>query len=392
MDTKNMQNQIPRRYCLLQGLYWMSYGPLYSFATVYLLERGFSNGQIGILIGLSCALSALCQPFAAAAADRGTHFSVRTLMIFACLLIILPAIVLIFPHTPLFLTAVCYILLILLHLGYQPLLSALGMQLLNHGYPVNFGLARGIGSIGYAILAVFLGNLTLRFSVHCLPFLGGLLCICSMLLLHTFPDLRPHGSTRISSQGTLGLLRTYPRFCWFCIGIILLFVSHSAINTYMFQILEHIGKGEAELGHVMAYTALLEFFVMIFFLRLVKNRDCGHVLKFCACFFVCKAVFVPLAGNLFLLYVALLTQALSFALFAPASVYYANAVLSDQYRVKGQALITIAITIGNILGSFLCGQFMELWGVTIAILLTAAIALLGLIFFLGGTEKTGVIW
>lgn len=389
MDT---QKKVPHRYCLLQGLYWMSYGPVYSFATVYLLERGFSNGQIGTLIGLSCALSAICQPFAAAAADRGTRFSLRTMMIFACLLIMLPAIILVFPHTPIPLTAVCYTILILLHLGYQPLLSALGMQLLNHGYPLDFGLARGIGSIGYAVLAVFLGNLTLRFSVYCLPLLGSLLCFCSMILLRTLPDLRPHGSTRVSSQGTLSLLRTYPRFCLFCVGIVLLFVSHSAINTYMFQILEHIGKGEAELGQVMAYTALLEFLVMIFFLHLVKKRDCGNVLRFCAFFFVCKAAFVPLAGNLLLLYVALLTQALSFALFAPASVYYANAVLPDQDRVKGQALITIAITIGNILGSFLCGHFMELWGVTIAILLTAGIALIGLIFFFTGTEKTGVIW
>lgn len=389
MDTPK---KVPRRYCLLQAFYWMSYGPLYSFATVYLLERGFSNGQIGTLIGLSCALSALCQPFAAAAADRGTYFSLRTLMIFVCLLMILPAIILIFPQTPMIFTALCYILLILLHLGYQPLLSALGIQLLNHGYPLNFGFARGIGSIGYAVLAVFLGNLTLRFSVYYLPFLGGLLCFCSMILLRTLPDLRSHGSTHISSHGTCALLRTYPRFCLFCIGIVLLFVSHSAINTYMFQILEHIGKGEAELGQVMAYTALLEFLVMIFFLRLVKNRDCGNVLRFCAFFFVCKAFFVPLAGNLLLLYVALLTQALSFALFAPASVYYANAVLPDQDRIKGQALITISITIGNILGSFLCGHFMELWGVTIAILLTAAIALIGLVFFFGGTQKTGVLW
>ena len=42
--------------------------------------------------------------------------------------------------------------------------------------------------------------------------------------------------------------------------IILIFISHSAINTYMIQILQKIGKGNQELGQVMAYTAVLEFF------------------------------------------------------------------------------------------------------------------------------------
>ena len=54
-------------------------------------------------------------------------------------------------------------------------------------------------------------------------------------------------------------------------------------------------------------------------------------------------------------------------------------------------MITIAITIGNIAGSFLCGHFITLWGITAAILVTAAIAVIGLICFFLGAEKTGPI-
>lgn len=50
-------------------------------------------------------------------------------------------------------------------------------------------------------------------------------------------------------------------------------------------------------------------------------------------------------------------------------------------------MITIAITIGNIAGSFLCGHFITLWGITAAILVTAAIAVIGLICFFLGAEK-----
>ena len=159
----------------------------------------------------------------------------------------------------------------------------------------------------------------------------------------------------------------------------------------MIQILQKIGKGNQELGQVMAYTAILEFFVMVGFSKFVKGRDCGNIMRFTAIFFVLKAVFVPLAPNLPMIYAAFLTQIFSFALFTPASVYYANAILPAGDKVKGQAMITIAITMGNIAGSFLCGNFITLWGITAAILVTAGIAVIGLICFFLGAEKTGPI-
>ena len=110
-------------------------------------------------------------------------------------------------------------------------------------------------------------------------------------------------------------------------------------------------------------------------------------MRFTAIFFVLKAVLVPLAPNLPMIYAAFLTQIFSFALFTPASVYYANAILPAGDKVKGQAMITM----GNIAGSFLCGNFITLWGITAAILVTAGIAVIGLICFFLGAEKTGPI-
>lgn len=386
----NGSKHISNCYSALQGLYWMSYGAIYTFAAVVLLDRKFTDSQVGTIIALACVFSALFQPFAAAAADRGQRFSLRSLMTLICLLTIVPmALLFFFPQKAL--AGVCYVILILLHLAFQPLLSALGMHLINNGYYLNFGVARGIGSMSYALLAFFLGSFTLIFGLKCLPVIGSLLYLCMALLLQAFPETKRSGSSIVSSSGTIAILRGNHRFAILCLGIILIFISHSAINTYMIQILQKIGKGNTELGQVMAYTAILEFFVMMGFSRFVKGRDCGGIIKFTGIFFVLKAVFVALAENLFLLYGALLTQVFSFALFTPASVYYANSILTAGDKVKGQAMITIAITIGNIAGSFLCGNFITLWGITAAILTTAVIGVAGLVCFFLGAEKTGPI-
>ena len=65
------------QFTLIQGLYWMAYCLLVSFSSVYLLDRGFLNAQIGILISVSSILSALLQPVAAARADRMVRLSLR---------------------------------------------------------------------------------------------------------------------------------------------------------------------------------------------------------------------------------------------------------------------------------------------------------------------------
>ena len=41
------------QYALIQALYWMSFCMIFAYASVYLLDRGFSNTAIGLLIGIS---------------------------------------------------------------------------------------------------------------------------------------------------------------------------------------------------------------------------------------------------------------------------------------------------------------------------------------------------
>ena len=48
----NGSKHISNCYSALQGLYWMSYGAIYTFAAVFLLDRKFTDSQVGTLIAL----------------------------------------------------------------------------------------------------------------------------------------------------------------------------------------------------------------------------------------------------------------------------------------------------------------------------------------------------
>ena len=67
---KNAMRSATPHYTWIQGCYWMVYCILLSFSSVYLLEQGLSNTEIGLLLGLSGLASALLQPVAGARAGR----------------------------------------------------------------------------------------------------------------------------------------------------------------------------------------------------------------------------------------------------------------------------------------------------------------------------------
>ena len=63
-------------FSLIQGCYWMTYCILISFSSLYLLDRGFTNTQIGLLLGVSGLTAAVLQPFVGA---KGDHLKVLSL-------------------------------------------------------------------------------------------------------------------------------------------------------------------------------------------------------------------------------------------------------------------------------------------------------------------------
>ena len=65
------------RFVAIQSSYWACYCCIISFSSVYLLDRGFSNAQVGLVISLGGLLSALLQPRVSRAADRLQKLSLR---------------------------------------------------------------------------------------------------------------------------------------------------------------------------------------------------------------------------------------------------------------------------------------------------------------------------
>ena len=170
-------------FSLIQGCYWMTYCILISFSSLYLLDRGFTNTQIGLLLGIAGLTAAILQPFVGA---KGDHLKVLSLRQFTSL----PIAAMILCGVGLFLVpakpvqaALYMVLLVLLQL-LTPLIYSLGMDCLNNHIELNFGLARGIGGGTYALASAVCGSLAAALGARVIPLV--LVVAVALMLAFTF--------------------------------------------------------------------------------------------------------------------------------------------------------------------------------------------------------------
>ena len=352
----------------------MSYCAAIGYASVFLTGRGFSAGNIGLLMAGVNAAGALIQPAVAAAADRSaTHTLNFYLRI--CQIISLAAAVglCIGPHT-LTAAALCYVPLCVGIMTQQPLMNALATYFMDRGQTVDYGKARGTGSICYAAISYVLGRVTAHFGSDAMPF-AVLLILALLAALLSGYRLQPVGDEQKetqSSESAMALLRRYPGFGLLLVGVGLLFINHYYLNTYLYQVVLAVGGDSASLGTVSAITAGVELPTMMVFSWL---------------FFSLKGIICLLAGSVAGLCAGGALQCLGFALYIPAGVYYANEIMQPQDKVKGQALMTTSTVVGGLVGNLSGGWLLDALGVRAMLMAGVAASVLGTLAVYAATRQ-----
>lgn len=70
MNRQKQTSDFTAGYACIQSFYWMSFSAVMGFTSLYLLDVGFTNTEIGIIIAIAGIISAILQPMFAGYADR----------------------------------------------------------------------------------------------------------------------------------------------------------------------------------------------------------------------------------------------------------------------------------------------------------------------------------
>ena len=400
-DLQRLGRRLTASYALIQSMFNMAYCCIMAFAAVFLLSRGFSNAEVGLTLTIAGGLTLISQPIIAAFADRTRRLTLGQIVAGLLLACLLASLLLMVTPTLVLPTAMLYILLFCAFGCQGSLVTSLAMEHINAGAPLNFSLARGIGSFAFAVLALVLGNLTNRYGGGIVAPVGVAISLLGIFLVATFPRAAQPatGGGEAAAEQAVGFgefAGQNPRFMALIGSIALLYFSHVLINTYAIQIIAHVGGSSAELGIASAIGGFLELPAMALFPLLMRRvQNAGTILKWSGVFLVIKTLVTLLAPSVGWIYVAQCLQFFAFAMFVPASVYYVNQVIQGANKVKGQTGIALGTGISGMIGSFLGGFMLDSsGGVGFMLTVGLGVSLIGLVLVLVLIErpKTMLDW
>ncbi len=257
------------RYALINATYFAAFCTLHAYAAVYLLDRGFTNTQIGILLAVANVTSALVQPVVAAAIDKqGVLTNRNVCMICEGIIIAGSAALLITDDSQVFVFIV-YALIYMVQFTYMPVMTALNFEYQRAGANIFYGLARGLGSAGFAVTSAFIGVVVEREGVRVLLIANIVIMLIQMAVMYFFrlPSVSKgtplfdntdavnaenfndsdNGSENedesVANRGVASgnFLRRYPAFTVMLLATILLFFTHNMLNDYLIQIIRPLG-------------------------------------------------------------------------------------------------------------------------------------------------------
>lgn len=408
-DKKENGHYLNARYAALHGSYYMVFCSVFGFVSVFLLSRNFSAGSIGLLMAWANIMAAVLQPWVASVADKGKRFTLKGLMLLIGVLSLIPALLLLIrPEVPAVTAALFMVIMAALNI-LQPLINAVYGYYLRQGRAVNFGVARGIGSLSFAVLSWILGFLVYKTGTDIIPAAMVFFLLCMITILSTFrmknvekyakggireaakeaaKEVAKEAMKEVAKEAAkeerglvkeAGFIRKYKMFFLLMIGIVLIFSFHNMVNTYLIQIMERFGGNSGDMGASAALAAVCEIPVMLSFSKIIRRFHANQLIRVAGVGFFLKALAIWMAHSVVMVHMSQLLQACSYAVLIPASVYYAEQVMEEKDRVKGQAFITAAITAGGVVGNLIGGKIIDVAGVPTMLTASAFFAVGGMI-------------
>lgn len=290
-----MEKRLNVSYAGIQATYWMVYAVVGSFASVFLLARGYSNSEIGVILAVANVVAVVLQPMVADFADRSKKVSLVGLIeIMTIVMMLFMVGLFVFQQKSLALSVI-FLMLLAWHTSLQPLINSLNFKLEESGVKINFGVARSMGSLFYSILCAFMGTLVETYSVSIMPVSGVVVILMLMAsLLATKKMFDKAAAAKLSGGGVeetaatvkeasaddaeeinlIDFLKRNKVFLILNIGVLGIFFSNNVLNNYMIQIVTNVGGDSEDMGRILSIMAFLEIPLMVCAGSLRKKFSC----------------------------------------------------------------------------------------------------------------------
>ena len=387
--------QLNIEYFSLQSLFWMTYCMVVGFSVTYLLSCGYSNSEAGYILASANICALILQPFLADLADHSKKINAMTILLVSIAIIFVCSIGLFFISIRSVVLTLIYVVMITLANAVIAFLTSVQFLMDTSKSKINFGLCRAGGSLCFAILSASMGIMIERIGMKSIPtalFIVTLLIIvlCMYITCHRINDKQATGSAleKRQSSSLFVFFRENPKFMILSVAMLFIYYAHAFITNFTISIVRNVGGNHREMGYLIAFMALMELPGMIGFKEISRRFKVSSLLLFSMIVFSVKAIIVWLSPSLITLTFGFALQVVSFALYIPASVQYANIIIDEKDTVKAQMMFNFMQAGGAVFSSIIGGWLIDFSGISHALLVGAILSCIGTMIAFMGIQNT----
>jgi len=386
MSAKKQYNLLYILYCLV-GCFGTG------FTAVFLQYRGISNTLIGIAAGVASVASIFLAPYISTLIVRISSMTVnRMMVILYCTMSVLFLAAAFMPvHSSVIL--VTFITFLCLHTCVSSMINVLASGYVQDGQEVNFGLARGLGSVSWAITAALVGPLVEYFDAWVLAVGFAAFSLVMIAFLRYIPQTK--GIKRGEKNGSVfHIAKTYKVFFLIILGFAFCGAGNSAIGTYMPNILRELGGNTSVFGYSLFINAMVEMPFMAITARLMRKVKPAYLCAVAGIGYILRNGIIASADSVLMVFTGLLFQGPSFGILTALTANYVIFYLEGRDQIMGQTMVGMCTAFGAVLGNILGGWLTDTFGLStllgFAVGCTACGAVILLLSAITGRKKNAV--
>lgn len=330
-------------------LYFLIYGSMACFSpflSIYMQNRNFSFTEMGMIYAVNSLVAVICQPVWGYVTDRYLNKK-KTLMItmIGSSIFILPFIIAKNFYAVFMMTAVYT----LFSSSISSVTDACCYEIIEEKKEIQYGKVRLMGSIGYAVVALFLGMLIKKLNVN-VPFI-----LYAVLLLpgvYIIKALKMKSRRRMQIVNLNDLMELFKNkgFTLFIFSVLIINICMNVNGNYIVVLIQKTGGDVSNLGVLWFVIAMSELPILTFGSKIIEKYGVMTIFSASMIFYLIRFLLDSICTNYVAVIAVQIMQGITFPIYLIAALEYINEVVPPRMRTSGMTLYS---ALGCGLGGFI---------------------------------------
>lgn len=347
-------------YCSIQFIEFYCHVLVLKFVSAYMFERGFTNSNISLILVLGSLIPIFIMQLVAHFEGK-YDLSINTFSVVLAVLIFVFGGILYFAKLSRVLICVVLCIIITCITTIEISINSIYRGYYNKGIKISFPLARGCGSLSFALGAFFTGRYFANRSTTIMPLFYSIAALILAILLIIFKAPNVEKKEKVK-QGYINLLKDYPHFALYLVSLFCFICCSIFTSSFMLQIMQRVGGTIDDVGTALFITALAELPAAFFYKKLSDKLGNRKILVLSMFFLMTKTVLITFAPSPYLIWIIQSLQILGYGLFLPSSERHVAHVVPASLYVTAHALVGSVGFIAHIV-AFLFGFLIDRVGI-----------------------------